>query len=543
MKQFFRTHTFVFGLLAFLFLPLNLAAQVADGKQQYTGKASKASDIEVAETATQASASVELVRCENGSAGRYACNNVDMVAFIPKALLGAERFTSLNDIWGWTDPETGKEYVLAAREDGTSFIDISDPQSPIVLGDLPMTAGSTARVWRDLKVHANHVYVVADAAGAHGIQIFDLTQLRNVDVADTPVTFQETAIYTGLQTAHNIVINEDTGFAYAVGSNTCGGSLHMLDLTNPADPVFVNCHIDPAAGRGYTHDAQCVVYNGPDVAYQGREICFNSNEEAVLIADVTDKTNPQTVAIGRYTNPAYVHQGWLTDDHRYFFQNDELDERNDIVERTRTLVWDVQDLDDPILLTEYFGPVNSIDHNLYIKGNYAYLTNYTSGLRILDITDPGQPEEVGFFDTFTWDDRLTFEGTWSNYPFFESGIIAVSSVGEGVFLLQLGSALAVNPDIVSNEAEDLPQTFSLSTVYPNPFNPQARINLTMGRADNVTITVYNALGHEVTRLHEGALSTGTHAFTFEAANLPSGTYLIRAQGTAFNLTRNATLIK
>lgn len=540
MKNVIRLRSLLLGVLVcFIGLSTDAFAQVADGKQAAAAKAAPiVSDLE-----PSASVIVNEVPCEDGFAGRYTCENIDMVAFLPKAVLGVDLFTNMNDIWGWTDPDTGKEYVLAAREDGTSFIDISDPVNPIVLGDLPMTAGTTPRVWRDLKVYSNHVYIVADNAGAHGIQIFDLTQLRNIDPADTPITFQETAIYTGVEKSHNIVINEETGFGYAVGSETCGGGFHIIDLSDPVNPSFVNCYLDSAAGRGYSHDAQCVVYRGPDIEHQGKEICLGLNEQAVLIADVTNKTNPSTISIGRYSNPSYVHQGWLTDDHRYLVQNDELDELNGIVSQTRTLIWDLEDLDDPILLAEYFGPSNAIDHNLYIKGKYAYMTNYTSGLRILDISDPAQPEEVGFFDTFTVDDRQAFEGTWSNYPFFESGIIAVNSIREGVFLLRLGSELVVNPDIVSNEEEDLPNTFKLSSVYPNPFNPAATVNLTMVRAEEVTVTVYNALGHEVARLHEGALQTGTHQFTFEAAGLPSGTYLIRAKGASFNLSRQATLLK
>jgi hypothetical protein len=80
-----------------------------------------------------------------------------------------------------------------------------------------------------------------------------------------------------------------------------------------------------------------------------------------------------------------------------------------------------------------------ITHNNYVHDGLVYQSNYTSGLRVFDtapIAD-GDLEPVGFFDTFPAYDAPTFEGTWSNYPFFESGTIAVSGIDEGLFLLRL----------------------------------------------------------------------------------------------------------
>ncbi|MCH8960934.1 MAG: choice-of-anchor B family protein, partial [Bacteroidetes bacterium] len=273
-------------------------------------------------------------------------------------------------------------------------------------------------------------------------QVFDLTQLR--DVMDAPVTFEETANYDGIFSAHNIVINEDTGFAYAVGSSgggeSCGGGLHMIDIREPTQPTFAGCFADTETGRkgtGYSHDAQCVTYDGPDTEHQGKEICFGANETALSIADVTDKDNPVKLSNASYPNVGYSHQGWLTEDHRYFYMNDELDELQEKVDGTRTLVWDVEDLDDPQLVTEYFSENKSSDHNLYIRGNLMYQSNYLSGLHIFDISDVANPVEVGFFDTMPFgDDSPGFGGSWSNYPFFESGAIVVTSMSEGLFILK-----------------------------------------------------------------------------------------------------------
>ena len=381
-------------------------------------------------------------RCDAGSAAGFSCSQVDLVSFLPLSGLGTNPGVRLNDVWGWTDPETGKEYALVGHLEGTAFVDVSNPSLPVFLGELPRTEGTPGSTWRDIKVYQDHAFIVADGADRHGMQVFDLTRLRNV--SGEPVVFDVDALYTRIHSAHNIVINEETGYAFAVGvdggGRTCGGGLHMINIHDPQSPEFAGCFADPSTGRsktGYSHDAQCVIYDGPDAEYQGREICFGANETAISIADITDKENPEPISSGSYPGAAYVHQGWLSEDHGFFYQNDELDEISQKVDRTRTLVWDVRDLDDPILINEYFGPTSATDHNLYVRGDLMYQTNNASGLRIIDISDRGNPKEVGFFDTTpNGVDEAGFDGTWSSYPFFESGIIIVTSRREGLFILK-----------------------------------------------------------------------------------------------------------
>jgi len=391
------------------------------------------------------------VDCAAGKAATFDCTDVDLLSFLPVQAIGGGRGAQLNDVWGWTDPETGKEWAIVGRYDGTSFIDISDPANPVYAGDLPMHEGSQANSWRDIKVYRDHAYIVADGAGPHGMQVFDLSRLRDAAPAAMPITFTEDAHYDRIASAHNVVINEETGFAFAVGvssgGETCGGGLHMIDIREPKSPSFVGCFQDTETGSqrtGYSHDAQCVVYEGPDETYRGREICLGSNETALSIADVTDKDNPIAIARAAYPNVGYAHQGWLDDQHEFFYMNDEGDEVSGTVDHTRTLVWDVKDLDDPVLVKEYFGPSTSSDHNLYIVGNTMYQSNYVSGLRIVDISNRGEPREVGFFDTVAESDDPGFDGSWSNYPFFASGTIVVTSGKEGVFFLRKRSARPVS---------------------------------------------------------------------------------------------------
>jgi choice-of-anchor B domain-containing protein len=382
----------------------------------------------------------ELLECTDGMIDRYPCKGVDILSFLPVRDMGGHRGMTTNDIWGWTDPETGKDYALVCMTDLLSFVDITDPYNPIFIGTLEMHEGARPSTWRDVKVRADHAYVVSDGAGEHGVQVFDLMRLRQFD--GEPIVFDEDSHYDLIASAHNIVIDEDSAFAFVVGASgggeTCGGGLHMMNIEDPKRPAFAGCFADISTGRrstGYSHDAQCVTYNGPDTRYTGHEICMGSNETALSIADVTDKRNPVALGMSSYPNVAYAHQGWLTEDHAYFYMNDEGDEPAGTVEGTRTLVWDVRELDDPVLIGEYIADVTSTDHNLYVVDDVMYQSNYSDGLRVFDVSTPEDPQPIGYFDTSP--EGMSGASSWSNYPFFESRIVIFTSGRSGLFIAKL----------------------------------------------------------------------------------------------------------
>ena len=377
------------------------------------------------------------VRCEEGSAAGFSCEGVDLLAFLPTSLIGGEPWERVSDLWGWADPETGREYALVGRSGGAAIIDVTDPAAPRYLGVVPANPTGT----RDLKVYADHLFFTGDRAGDHGLVVFDLTRLR--DTSAGPVEFEPDTVYRGISSAHNLVIDTESGFAFPVGASgggeTCGGGLHMVDVRDPKSPVFAGCFTDTVGliAPGRTHDAQCVVYRGPDERYRGRQVCFVSNESLLRIVDVTDKQAPAPIGSASHPGTAYVHQGWLTDDHRYYYLDDELDELVGTAPATRTYIYDMAELDDPILAGSVDGPNRATDHNLLVKGDRMYQANYQAGFRLFDISDPGSPVEIGWFDTTPYEGNPPgFVGAWTAYPFFASGTVAVTSMYEGVFLLR-----------------------------------------------------------------------------------------------------------
>jgi choice-of-anchor B domain-containing protein len=376
----------------------------------------------------------EVTPCEGGFAGEYPCSNYNLVNRISLANLGTN---FANDNWGWTDPESGKEYVLQGLNNGVAFIDISDPAEMRYIGKLP--TASEESTWRDIKVHSNHAYVVSEAPD-HGLQVFDLTRLRNQTEFQT---FSPGAVLNTFSSAHNIAINESTGYAYVIGARANGAAYYsggpvFIDINAPAAPQEVGGY----GGSSYTHDAHIVTYQGPDPDYQGREILFGSNSDGgennkVVVLDVTDKSVPRLISETTYGNGGYTHQGWVDPDQRFFYLGDELDEIR-YGNNTRTLVFDMSDLDNPVLHFIYEGVTAAIDHNGYVKDDALFISNYTAGFREIDISDIANKnmQEVGFFDTYPENNNASFDGVWNVYPFFNSGIIAISDSDRGLFLVQ-----------------------------------------------------------------------------------------------------------
>ena len=459
--------------------------------------------------------------CVGGFAGMYPCRDVDLLAFLPLAEIGGGHG---NDVWGWTDSLTGREYALMGRTTGTSFVDISDPSDPVYLGDLPTHTASS--IWRGIKVFADHAFIVSEA-GSHGMQVFDLTTLRSVAAA--PVTFTATAHYSGVGSVHTIAVNEASGFVYLAGSKTCNGGLHIVDVRVPASPIFAGC----VSNDGYTHETQCVTYHGPDPAYYGREICFSSNGDTLTIVDVTDKAAPVQLSRTGYAGSGYTHQGWLTEDHAWFLMDDEKDELN-FHHNTRTYVWDVTRLTAPNVDSVYEGPSTAIDHNQYIRGNHAFQANYRSGLRVIDLSGiaAGTLREVGFFDIYPADDLPSFNGAWSNYPFFASGVVVVSGIEQGLFVLRpilvsSGSDLVVSllAPPTAAAGDSLSVTDTTSNLGADPVGPSVtRFYLSADPAVDVGDAIVGA--REVPALATSAASTGATTVTIPAATPPGSYYLV-----------------
>ena len=403
--------------------------------------------------------------CAGGDAGGFGCSNVDLESWTPIAELGALEASyygkNTNDNWGWTAND-GREWALQCTNYGVAFLDLGCPacDPPLAAAeaveDFVMTGGtdSGGSIWRDVKVYDHYAIIVSETR-KHGLQVFDLERLDPSHARhdkDGDGFYEPDALFADVGGAHNVVVNEETARAYAVGvwspqgyGYLCNGGMFGVDLRDPADPKSLGCVFTDA----YVHDAQCVVYRGPDAEHFGREICFLFTGDDVRIVDVTDASDGEgdvTLSKLRYEGVRYAHQGWLTCDHTSVFVDDELDEGGAV--GTKTYVLDVADLDAPRVRFVHEADIGVIDHNQYVNGAFLYQANYAGGLRVLDISDAeldgdaakatGRPglKEVAFFDVLPDRDTASFLGSWNVHPFFASGRVVVNDVQAGTAIVK-----------------------------------------------------------------------------------------------------------
>jgi choice-of-anchor B domain-containing protein len=438
--------------------------------------------------------------CENGMAGIYPCDGYDLYAHFPLEAVGGG--DNGNDCWGWVDEASGREYVLFGRSNGTSFVEITDPLAPSFIATLPTATAPS--LWRDMKVIGNYAYIVSEAF-QHGLQIVDLTQL--LDLSGFPYNITSTHYYSGFGSAHNVAVNPETNYVYGLGSTTFNGGLHIVDVSDPSNPVFAG-----SFDEFYTHDAHPVIYNGLDEDYQGKEIvfCFNGSN-GVAIVNAEDKSDVQLIQQLSYEDVHYTHQGWISEDHRFVYFNDELDETN-LEHNTRTYIMNVDDLDNPFILGYYDADNLATDHNLYTHNGRVYASNYRSGLRVFDILEDGFIEPFGFFDTYPEDNEHDMSGTWSNYPYFPSGSIAISNINNGLYIVRSADNVGVEDAVIP--------TTPVLTISPNPANYTVKLN---GAFANCDIVIFDMAGREVNRLNT---VPSTNGLNINISNITEGVYLV-----------------
>ncbi|KAF3349320.1 hypothetical protein HYQ45_008522 [Verticillium longisporum] len=404
----------------------------------------------------------------------FRCSNIDLYHFLTHEQLGSWGGRGSSS-WGWTSAD-GREFVAIGQYDGTAFAEITKEGKLSYVGRLPQydAIGSN---WREIRI-VGDIVVIGSEAIKHGVQFFDMKKVLDLDPAN-PKNFTQ-ADLTGhwdelpVGRTHNIVVNHELNYAIAAGSVggnatirvrdnlPCRGGLIFLDISDPTNVTSPGC----AAGDGYVHDAECLVYRGPDTRYYGRDICYGYNEDTLTIYDVTNKVGNVTniISISDFPGAEYIHQGVVNNEtwQEYLFLDDEFDERDAKVgPMTKGLptthIFDIRDLEKPVYTGNYAGKTRSIDHNQYIVNGLLYQSNYGNGLNVLDTSsvtkDPTGASicEVGHFDIHPEDDEapgggvVAFTGSWSSYANFKSGFIFVHTIERGSFVVKLTSKTCPKP--------------------------------------------------------------------------------------------------
>lgn len=382
---------------------------------------------------------------ESTPRGGFESSGMTLLSHIPLNNFAGVARSMGNDCWGYVSP-SGREYAIMGLEGGFGFVEITNPTNPQILATIP----GPSSMWRDVKVVGHYAYGVSE--GGSGIQVMNLANIDNGQV-----TLVRNWTSGGYTTTHNIVANEDAGTLWIVGANIGNGGLVHISLANPALPAF-----NGGWTEMYVHDAQVVTWDRGALA--GRQLAFCAGgfdtgltETGLRIVDVTNPNNPQVLSTVFYPNAAYAHQVWLSEDRRFLYLNDELDEPNGLNATTTTRIFNVEDPANAFYVGTFTSGEPAIDHNLYTHNGMIFQANYRSGLRVFDALDPMNPTQLAYFDTFPGSNSNEFNGAWSNYPFFPSGTILVSDIERGLFMLRLDaqpSQVAVSG--VENPATVLP---------------------------------------------------------------------------------------
>lgn len=371
------------------------------------------------------------------------------------------------DVWGYVDPSNGKEYAIMgdASGAGVTIVDVSDPVNPSIVANVSSVPGFDVKVWD------HYVYSVTGGSGTGGI----------LNIAD-PTAPQVAGTFSS---SHNIFISEN-GYMFSESPG-----LVISDLNaNPLNPAQL------WSGGFEGHDASVV----------GNRLFDFHGTTATNIYDISTISNPQLLGVIQDPSISYHHSGYPTEDGQYLLICDELANQS----QADITVWDISDPGNPQKVDEFTDP-NAIVHNLYIIGDYAYVSYYTAGFRIFDVSDPTDINLVDEYDTSPLSGE-TFGGAFGVYPFASSGHIYINDWDEGLFVFSFSQPTSLDEDPT---ATSLPDEFELYQNYPNPFNPSTTLSYKVGVSSQVNLTVYNALGQPVRTLVNETKPAGVHEIVWD----------------------------
>ena len=342
--------------------------------------------------------------------------------------------------WGWTDTTTGREYALLGNDCGTAVVEITNAAAPIERDFVPGVCSS----WRELQVYDHYAYVVSEGGG--GTQIIDLSYLPDSVHLVKSFIFSQGANNT--PRSHSLHIKD--GYMYLNGCATWAvGGIVIFSLADPVNPQFKSVY-----SRIYVHD--CFVRH--DTIYAA-----GINGQGADIINITNKTSPQYLYTVTY--PGSGTHNTATADGRYLFTTDEIGAT------AKTLkVWDLSA--PPVFpkVAEYVGSPTAIVHNAFIRDSMVIMSYYTAGMRVVNISDPTNPLEIGGYDSYPSNDDPGYTGAWSVYPFFPSGKIIVGDMVTGMYIVDINVNGPLKPSPFSAYSDfSTPTSVTLSWNDPTQF--------------------------------------------------------------------------
>ena len=421
--------------------------------------------------------------------------------------------TGGSDVWGYTAPD-GEEYALMGVMDGIAIVRVSDME---VIDIVPGPTEGFYYYNRDIKTYSHYAYAVARMSGTNqGLMIIDLSPLPD------SVRFVGSYINGSDTLSHNLSIDTATGYAYIVKQGDTGFRVvNLADPENPEDVITVSVPLS-------LND----VYARNDTVYVGEYFSGSFS-----IFDLSDKENPQLLARVDVPNPGIVHNIWPTDDGTHIMTTEETAGKT-------VKMWNIEDMENIELVGEYLG-VNSLAHNTHIMGDFAYISHFTAGVTVVDISDPTNLIEVAQYDTYPLNDNPNYRGCWGAYPFTQNGMVFASDMEGYLTVLQFTET---NTSVFEGEPEQIPNKVVLHQNYPNPFNPFTILRYDLPEQTHVNITIYDMLGRKVRTILNQQQDPGYKSLLWDATNdygkpVSAGIYLYQIQAGEYISTKKMVLLK
>lgn len=426
----------------------------------------------------------------------------------PSQVASATYGVKYNGIWGWHNPNDGREYALQGSASGTYFVEVTNPNAPVLRDFLKGKVDSA--IWREIKTYQNYAYIVSDDDGST-FQIVDLSYLPDSVhvVHDSQSIFGE---------SHTIFVDGDKLYCGIPSKqNAFYYKMAVYSLANPVQPVLLRKLEDDFPNSDYVHD----MYVRNDTVYASSSYSglfiyrFEANNTFTLLGSLTS-----------YPAQGYNHSSWLTPNGKTLIFADEVNAGLPV----KSL--DVSDFNNLTILDTFRSSVgsNATPHNPYVLSNErALIAYYTDGVQMFDISNPSNVTRTGFFDTDTICDAICsspYHGCWGAYPFLPSGNILASDMQSGLFVLDISQALAVEPTLAVKDH---------ITLFPNPSKKNITVAINSEETGKTTIEITDLSGRIQFYTHV-ILLQGENNFSLDH-NLTPGMYLLSVKTLKGPLSR------
>ncbi len=364
----------------------------------------------------------------------------------------------------------GVEYAILGHESGTSIISLANPTAPAVLFEIPVP---NPIMWHEVAVYQNYAYITNEAGA--GLRIIDLSNLPN------SVAHKDTAM-DGMTSHHTLMVEGDR--LYLFGANIDNGGVSIYSLTDPWRPSRLGAY-----SNEYVHDA----YVRNDTAYLG-EIYLGF----MHMVDLSNPTNP--VSIGQIQTPdQFTHNTWLNDAGNVCFTTDEVD-------AAYVAAYDISDPNNINEIGRYRSSLScgqSIPHNVKVLNDFLVVAYYKDGVNIVDAARPHNMIEVGYYDTNPLMGP-GFDGCWGLECFSPSGRIYAADMSQGFWVLNPTYKRACYLEgLVTDFTNGNPITNASVTILGTPSGDLTSNfgEYATGVADSGTYTVrYSKYGYQDTTL-------------------------------------------